>query len=83
MSAADNIYAISRDDYDSDEDYAQALLMGGSRRLLHRKEHLLGAESRTLRDTLKAAILPTGTVLWVDETPDGILAALRLCGGRF
>lgn len=65
----DNIYAMSRDDYDSDEDYAQAIVDELEVEDYYTEKNIFWVPKAARWDTLKTkAILPTGTVLWVDET---------------
>ncbi len=65
----DNIYAMSRDDYDSDEDYAQAIVDELEIEDYYTEKNIFWVPKAARWDTLKTkAMLPTGTVLWVDET---------------
>ena len=65
----DNIYAMSRDGYDSDEEYAQAIVDELEVEDYYTEKNIFWVPKAARWDTLKnKAMLPTGTVLWVDET---------------
>lgn len=65
----DNIYAMSRDDYGSDEEYAQAIQEELEVEDYYTEKNIFWVPKAARWDTLKnKAMLPTGTVLWVDET---------------
>ncbi|MBS0879820.1 type I restriction-modification system subunit M [Pantoea sp. JGM49] len=64
----DNIYAMSRDDYDSDEEYAQAIQEELEVEDFYTEKNVFWVPKAARWETLKnKAMLPTGTVLWVDE----------------
>lgn len=65
----DNIYAMSREDYESDEDYAQAIQDELEVEDYYAEKNVFWVPKAARWDTLKnKAMLPVGTVLWVDET---------------
>lgn len=65
----DNIYAMSREDYESDEEYAQAIADELEVEDYYTEKNIFWVPKAARWDTLKnKAMLPTGTVLWVDET---------------
>ena len=66
----DNIYAMSRDDYGSDEEYAQAIQKSWKLKITTPKRTSSGCQKAARWDTLKnKAMLPTGTVLWWMKPP--------------
>ncbi|KAF6682209.1 MULTISPECIES: type I restriction-modification system subunit M [Pantoea] len=65
----DNIYAMSRDDFDSDEEYAQAIRDELEIEDYYTEKNVFWVPKAARWEMLKnKAMLPTGTVLWVDET---------------
>lgn len=65
----DNIYAMSREDYESDEDYSQAIQDELEVEDYYAEKNVFWVPKAARWDTLKnKAMLPVGTVLWVDET---------------
>ncbi len=65
----DNIYAMSREDYDSDEEYQQAIQEELEVEDYYSEKNIFWVPKAARWDTLKnKATLPTGTILWQDET---------------
>lgn len=65
----DNIYAMSREDYESDEDYEQAIQDELEVEDYYAEKNVFWVPKTARWDTLKTkATLPVGTVLWVDKT---------------
>ncbi|WP_300000542.1 class I SAM-dependent DNA methyltransferase [uncultured Cedecea sp.] len=64
-----NIYAMSREDYESDEDYSQAIQDELEVEDYYAEKNVFWVPKAARWDTLKTkATLPVGTVLWVDKT---------------
>lgn len=64
----DNIYAMSRDDYDSDEEYAQAIRDELEVEDYYAEKNVFWVPKPARWETLRnKAMLPTGTVLWVED----------------
>lgn len=65
----DNIYAMSRDDFATDEEYAQAIQTELEVEDYYVEKNVFWVPKAARWDMLKSkATLPIGTVLWVDKT---------------
>lgn len=63
----DNIYAMARDEYDSDEDYAQAIAEELEVEDYYTEKNIFWVPKAARWETLKnKSILPAGTILWKD-----------------
>ncbi|MDX4945936.1 class I SAM-dependent DNA methyltransferase [Providencia manganoxydans] len=69
----DNYYAISRNNYSSDEEYASAIQEELEIEDYYTEKNIFWVPKTARWDTLKnTATLPTGTILWQDETGQDI-----------
>src|SRR5690554_2753421 len=69
----DNLYFMPRDDFDSDEDYQQALQDELEILDYYREANVFWVPKEARWNTLKEkAVLPIGTVLWKDSTGNDV-----------
>lgn len=69
----DNIYYLPRDDYDSDEDYQEALAEELEQLDYYREANVFWVPKAARWNTLKEkVVLPTGSVLWQDEAGNDV-----------
>jgi hypothetical protein len=69
----DNIYYLPRDDFDSDEEYQQALAEELEVLDYYREANVFWVPKPARWNTLKEkAVLPVGTVLWQDDTGNDV-----------